>query len=136
MELPILDISHIIYYFFPKFLFYNKNGLLLQLQTKRAPATLTPAQLPRPVASGPHMPHAPLPALVLVPPRPILAVSFLYKGVGVLGLRGPPGKALFQLILQGKARPGVTVGENAQNLVPAGANPNTSLGLTRHCSQR
>lgn len=50
MELSILDISHIIYYFliFSKFLFY-KNGLLLQLQTKQAPVTLTPAQPPHPI---------------------------------------------------------------------------------------
>lgn len=61
MELSILDISHIIYYFliFSKFLFYDKNGLLLQLQTKQAPVTLTlPSRPtpPHPAASGPAHP--------------------------------------------------------------------------------
>ena len=50
-------------------------------------------------------PHClPLPALALVWPRPILTVSFLHEGVGVLGLGGPPGETLLQLILQGQAR--------------------------------
>lgn len=60
MELSILDISHIIYYFLilSKFLLYNKNGLLLQLQTQQAPVTMTTAQLPSPIPR-PVAPHAP-----------------------------------------------------------------------------
>lgn len=44
----------------------------------------------------------PVPALALVRPRPILAVSLPHEGVCVLGLAGPPGEALLQLVLQGE----------------------------------
>lgn len=66
-----------------------------------------------------HPDALPLPALALVCPCPILAVGFLHKGVGVLGLGGPPGETLLQLVLQRRARgERFLLRENAQNLVP------------------
>ena len=101
-----------VFFFFvlSKLLFYKKNGLLLShnnlLQTKevllsngeirRQMGALTPRRGP-----APH--RLPLPALALVWPRPILTVGFLHEGLGVLGLGGPPGETLLQLILRGQA---------------------------------
>lgn len=94
------------------FLFYKKNGWLLQLQAKQA------LRSNRERPGGPAPPALPLPTLALVWPRPILAVGFLHEGVSVLGLGGPPGETLLQLILQGQSQR-YPSGEDAPNLVPA-----------------
>lgn len=72
--------------------------------TESPPHSQKPRPRRRAAKSPAHTGYLPLPTLALVRPRPILAVGFLHKGIGVLGLGGPPGETLFQLVLQEQAR--------------------------------